>query len=136
MAGPIVHFCPRPAWEAARATGSYAADTLAAQGFIHCSTPEQVHVPASALARGRTDLVLLEIDEARLTAPLVWEAGDPPDPGGALFPHVYGPIPVDAVIAVRDYPPCPDGTFPAPGGPTGIARGRTDDRPGSPGEDR
>lgn len=117
MAGPIVHFCPRAAWEAARADGRYAADTLATQGFIHCSTPERVHVPANALARGRTDLVLLEIDEARLPSPPAWEAGDPPDPGGALFPHVYGPIPVDAVVAVHDYPPGPDGTFPPMAGP-------------------
>ena len=119
MAGPILHFCPRSAWEAARAAGSYAADTLASQGFIHCSTPEQVHVPANALARGRTDLVLLEIDERRLTAPLIWEAGAPADPGGSLFPHVYGPIPVDAVVAVRDYPPGPDGKFPEMSGSAG-----------------
>ena len=117
MAGPIVHFCPRAAWVAARADGRYAADTLATQGFIHCSTPERVHVPANALARGRTDLVLLEIDEARLPSPPAWEAGDPPDPGGALFPHVYGPIPVDAVVAVHDFPPERDGTFPPMAGP-------------------
>lgn len=111
MAGPILHFCPRTAWAAARADGWYAADTLATQGFIHCSAPERVHVPANALARGRTDLVLLEIDPVRLPSPPVWEEGDPPDPDGVLFPHVYGPIPVDAVIGVRDYPPDLHGTF-------------------------
>ena len=40
--------------------------------------------------------MLLEIDESRLPKPVVWEQGDPPDPGGMLFPHVYEPIPVAA----------------------------------------
>ena len=112
----ILHFCPRAQWEAAVPAGSYAADTLESQGFIHCSTPEQVAVPATALARGRQDIVLLEIDEERLSKPVVWEQGDPPDPGGMLFPHVYEPIPVAAVVAVHDYPPEPDGTFAPPRG--------------------
>jgi uncharacterized protein (DUF952 family) len=107
----IVHFCPRATWEAAAVTGAYAADTLASQGFIHCSTPELVHVPATVLARGRTDLVLLEIDQSRLATPVVWEDGDPPHPDGMQLPHIYGPIPVDAVVSVRAYPPGPDGTF-------------------------
>jgi uncharacterized protein (DUF952 family) len=110
----ILHFCPRADWEAATATGTYRADTLESQGFVHCSTPSQVAVPATALARGRRDIVLLEIDESRLAEPVVWEQGDPPDPGGMLFPHVYGPIPVEAVVAVHDYPPEPDGSFRPP----------------------
>ena len=100
----ILHFCARADWEAARAEGEYAADTLATEGFIHCSTVDTVHLPANALARGRTDLVLLDIDETRLTAEVRWE-GVPP------FPHVYGPIPVSAVTAVRDFRPGPEGTF-------------------------
>ena len=110
----ILHFCPRDEWEAAVPAGRYAADTLESQGFIHCSTPEQVAVPATALARGRQDIVLLVIDESRLPKQVVWEQGDPPDPGGMLFPHVYEPIPVDAVVAVQDYLPGPDGTFRPP----------------------
>jgi len=107
----ILHFCPRAEWEAALLAGVYRADSLASQGFIHCSTPEQVAIPATALARGRRDIVLLEIDESRLLTPVVWEQGDPPDPGGMLFPHVYSPIPAGAVVAVRNYLPEPDGTF-------------------------
>jgi uncharacterized protein (DUF952 family) len=112
----ILHFCPRDQWGAAVSAGSYAADTLKSQGFIHCSTPEQVAVPATALARGRRDIVLLEIDEGKLGKPVVWEEGDPPDPGGKLFPHVYEPIPVAAVVAVHDYLPQADGTFRRPDG--------------------
>jgi uncharacterized protein (DUF952 family) len=110
----ILHFCPRAAWQAAGDV--YRADSLAAQGFIHCSTVDQLATPANALARGRTDLVVLEIDEARLTSPLVWEQGDPPEPDGSPFPHVYGPIAVDAVVAVHDFPPGADGLFSVPSG--------------------
>lgn len=107
----ILHFCSRADWEEAVAAGEYTADTLASEGFIHCSTADQVHLPANALARGRTDLVLLEIDEARLPEPPRWEPGDPADPASMRFPHVYGPIPVAAVVAVRDFRPGPDGLF-------------------------
>lgn len=106
----IVHFCPRAHWQAARAEGHYAADTLATEGFIHCSTLEQVHIPANALAWGRTDLVLLEIDESALPEPPRWEA-DPSDPRAMAFPHVYGPIPLEAVVAVRDFRPDAEGRF-------------------------
>jgi len=108
----ILHFCPREQWAAAQAAGQYRADTLATEGFIHCSTADLVHLPANRLARGRTDLVLLEIDEDRLTAPVRLEPGDPSDPALARFPHVYGPIPVAAVVDVRDFLPGPDGWFP------------------------
>ncbi|HEV8566630.1 MAG TPA: DUF952 domain-containing protein [Actinoplanes sp.] len=107
----IYHFCPRADWETAASSGSYTADSLATQGFIHCSPRDHLHVSATMRARGRTDLVVLEIDEARLDAPSVWEEGDPPDPDGKLFPHVYGPIPIGAVVRVTDLPTEPDGTF-------------------------
>ena len=110
----ILHFCPRAEWDAARASGTYRADSLQTQGFIHCSTPEQVHIPATFLARGRTDLVLLELDEALLPVPVVWEDGDPPDPGGMQFPHLYAPIPVEAVKAVHPWAPDADGSFSPP----------------------
>jgi uncharacterized protein (DUF952 family) len=105
----IYHFCPRADWEAAG--DAYAADSLASQGYIHCSPRDHVHVPATLRARGRTDLVVLEIDDTRLESPPVWEDGDPPSPDGRQFPHVYGPIPVHAVVAVLPLPPRHDGTF-------------------------
>ena len=107
----IYHFCPAADWQAAQAAGEYTADSLTSQGFIHCSSREYVHEPATLLARGRADLVVLEIDESRLAEPAVWEEGDPPHPTGRLFPHVYGPIPVSAVVRVIDFPPGPDGAF-------------------------
>src|SRR5687767_7348756 len=107
----ILHICPVTDWHRAQADGEYAAGSLASEGFIHCSTAGQVTLPANALFRGRTDLVLLEIDERRLTAPVRVEACDPTAVDAMRFPHVYGPIPLDAVVAVHDFPPGPDGTF-------------------------
>ncbi len=107
----ILHFCPIDTWTAARARSAYTADTLATEGFIHCSPAELVHLPANALARGRQDLVLLEIDEGLLPEPPRYEPGDPGDPSSPLFPHIYGPIPLRCVVGVREFRPGPDGTF-------------------------
>ncbi|AGL20424.1 DUF952 domain-containing protein [Actinoplanes sp. N902-109] len=110
----ILHFCPRADWEAALETGTYRAPSLDTQGFIHCSTPAQVAIPANVLVRGRTDILLLILDEEKLPEPIVWEDGDPPDPGGMQFPHLYAPIPVAAVTATREWLPEPDGSFREP----------------------
>ena len=87
----------------------YRPASLAAEGFVHCSDFGTVHLPANRIFAGRTDLVLLVVDPARLDVPLRWEPGSPPDPAGIWFPHVYGPVPAAAVVAVHDFPPGPDG---------------------------
>ena len=112
----ILHICPRAVWDEAVAAGRYDSDTLASQGYIHCSTAELVHVPATLRFRGRTDLVLLEIDESRLPVTVTWEDGDPPHPDGTLFPHLYAALPIGAVVGVYDYLPNADGTFSPPTG--------------------
>lgn len=90
----------------------YEAQSWETEGFIHCSTSAQVCQPANALYRGERDLVLLEIDEERLPEPPRYEPGTHGEP--MLFPHVYGTVPVDAVVAVHEFPPGPDGTFELP----------------------
>src|SRR4051812_18702187 len=110
----ILHICPRGTWERAAAAGVYEGDTLASQGYIHCSTEEQVHVPAPLRSRGRHDLLLLRIAEDRLPVPITWEAGDPPHPEGKLFPHLYATLPIEAVIATSEYHPNEDGSFSPP----------------------
>ena len=107
----IYHFCPRADWAAAREAGVYTAASLATQGFIHFSPLDHVHEAATERARGRKDLVVLTVDEALLPRPAVWEDGDPPHPDGRQLPHVYGPVPVEAVVAVRDLRPASDGSF-------------------------
>src|SRR5262245_18589579 len=90
------------------------AESLETEGFIHCSDYGTVHLPANRLFAGRKDLVLLVVDPAKLDVPLRWEPGVPPDPNGAWFPHVYGPIPASAVVAAHDFPPGDDGWFVLP----------------------
>lgn len=86
MPGTILRFCRSADWSAAQVRGEYRGDTLATEGFIHCSTADQVHLPANALVRGRTDIVLLEVDPARLACPVRWESGDPADPTSMRSP--------------------------------------------------
>jgi uncharacterized protein (DUF952 family) len=121
--GVLVHLCGLEDWSRARSRGAIrpaATGPAAGEEFIHLSTPEQVHLPANRLYRGREDLVLLHIDPAQLESPVRWEPGVATDPASMLFPHLYGPLPVRAVIAVTPYRPAPDGTFApvAPGGST------------------
>jgi uncharacterized protein (DUF952 family) len=104
----ILHITNERAWAEAKARGAYAADTLATEGFIHCSTPSQVVWVANQRFRGRTDLVLLHIDPSRLTAKVVYENLEG---GEQLFPHVYGSIPVSAVVDVTVFQTSEDGTF-------------------------
>jgi uncharacterized protein (DUF952 family) len=107
----ILHITRKDEWEQARASGSYRADTLETQGFIHCSTRQQVIRVANSLFRGHDDLVLLCIDSNRVEATIHYEnlAG-----GDERFPHIYGPLNVEAVICVLDFKPQADGTFTLP----------------------
>ncbi len=98
----IYHLTDPATWAASLAagehTGSTRGVTLAEEGFIHCSTAEQWRGVVERFYADASDLLLLHVDESRLTAPLVYEQlGDAPEP----FPHVYGPIPVAAVVQVE-----------------------------------
>lgn len=115
----IYHITPRTGWRTALATGDYRAQSLATEGFIHCSTLSQVLPVAEQFYKGHRGLALLVIDPARLASALKWESpsGGTPPPGVPqedLFPHVYGPISLDAVINVFDLEEDPQGKFKLP----------------------
>lgn len=107
----LVHICGAEEWRSAQDDGELRPDSLASHGFVHLSTPEQVHLPANRLYAGRSDLVLLRVDPARLSSPIRWEPGVPSDPDAMVFPHLYGPLPTKAVISVTPYKPGSDGAF-------------------------
>jgi uncharacterized protein (DUF952 family) len=109
----ILHATTRSAWSAAQARGQYSADSLAGEGFIHCSKVDQVLRVANTFFAGQAGLVLLVIDPRRLSSELRWDPGT--DLATELFPHIYGPINLDAVQQVLDFEPDSDGKFHLPG---------------------
>jgi uncharacterized protein (DUF952 family) len=108
----ILHATSRSAWTAAQAQGQYSAESLAEQGFIHCSRVEQIMRVANSFYYGQSGLVLLVIDPLLLNSELRWEPGT--DLATELFPHIYGPINLDAVVQVIDFEPAPNGKFHLP----------------------
>ncbi|MGY1824431.1 GNAT family N-acetyltransferase [Geodermatophilus sp. SYSU D00079] len=110
----LVHLVGPDAWRTALAEGPLRPPSLAEAGFVHLSTPGQVHLPAGRLFPGRRDLVLLVVDPARLADPVRWEPGAPEDPPGLRFPHLYGPLPTSAVVAVVPWRPPVEPVLPAP----------------------
>jgi uncharacterized protein (DUF952 family) len=96
---PIFHITDAAQWYAAAATGVYTGSTrgktLDDVGFIHCSYEHQVG-PTAKLVYGdcEDDLVVLTIDPSLVTAQIKVEHE---------FPHIYGPLTVDAVIAVQPF---------------------------------
>ena len=114
MVDTVYKVCGRDAWEAARAEGLYTGSSDDARdGFIHFSTWPQLETTLQKHFAGREDLVLVAVDPARLGDALKWE----PSRGGALFPHLYAPLPVDAVLHVRPLALGPDGRHRLPEGP-------------------
>jgi uncharacterized protein (DUF952 family) len=107
----LVHLCTQQEWERARATGERRPPSLEDSGFVHLSSPEQVHLPANRLFAGRTDMLLLTLDASLLGSPVRWEPGVPGDPEAMTFPHLYGPLPARAVTSVTTYLPDEAGLF-------------------------
>ena len=106
----IFHITTHEAWQQALNEGVYRADSLETEGFIHCSTADQVIATANRFYHGQPALVLLVIDPEKLEAELLYEESEP----GEFFPHLYGSLNLDAVTQTIDFPPNPDGSFRPP----------------------
>jgi uncharacterized protein (DUF952 family) len=106
----LLHITTQSAWQSAQQAGEYTAPSLASEGFIHCSTAAQVAAVAERFYAGQRGLVLLVLDAQRIRSEVRYEPGaDKPD---ELFPHVYGPIHLDAVTrVVEDFAPDPSGKW-------------------------
>jgi uncharacterized protein (DUF952 family) len=118
MSEKIIHLTSRQAWESAQQDGDYRAASLDAEGFIHCSTTDQIVRVANAFYAGQHGLVLLLVEPDALTAELKWEppAGTPPDNSAVseFFPHIYGPLNLEAVVEVLPFEPDDSGRFSLP----------------------
>ena len=93
----IYHVTTASDWKEAKQKGFYETPSLQEEGFIHCSQPEQVAGVLERYFSGKTELVKLVIDTDKLTSQFIYDWS----PSIAdTFPHVYGPINVEAVIEV------------------------------------
>ena len=102
---PIYKICDAAAWHAAEGAGEFAgAPVDLADGYIHFSAADQVAETATRHFAGQRDLVLIAVDADVLGPALRWE----PSRGGALFPHLYGRLPLSAVRWVKPLPLGPD----------------------------
>jgi uncharacterized protein (DUF952 family) len=95
----IFHITTRDQWETALIKGVYMAATQAEEGFMHCSTADQVAGVLERYYAGRSGLVKLKIDPDKLSCPLIYELATSVN---QLFPHLYGPLNVNAVVEITE----------------------------------
>lgn len=95
----IYHITTKKNWEKALLIGQYESDTLSEEGFIHCSTIDQVEGVLERYYTGMKGLVMLKIDKEMVERPLIFElAGSINE----VFPHIHGALNLNAVIEVTD----------------------------------
>lgn len=111
MTERIYHLTALEDWHQAKSSGKYKPKNFDNDGFIHCSYPYQLIEVANERFRGQADLVLLGIDRSKLRCEIIDEnlVG-----GTDLFPHIYGPLPLEAVVEIMPFPCNVDGSFALP----------------------
>jgi len=95
----LFHIADRSRWQAAADAGEYRAESLDAEGFIHCSFASQVASVANARYREAEELCVVELDPTRLAARVVVEDSYG---SGIAYPHVYGPIETATAVRVHE----------------------------------
>ena len=112
----ILHLLPEATWRSLPpGTATWAPASLAEEGFVHCSGSDEVMLRvANAIYQGEPGaFVVLSLDPDWLTSEVRWEPPSPPGPAteGVLFPHVFGPLDLAAVVRVRRMDRDADGSF-------------------------
>jgi len=104
----IYHMTPALSWQTHSKTEPYQADTLATEGFIHCTREADrlMQVANHFYRQISGDFVILSVETDLLASEVRWEAAD-----GHLFPHIYGPIQPEAIVAATAFPRNPSGHF-------------------------
>lgn len=101
MAEVIYKICDAEEWRKAKQAGRFSGAAIDLEdGFIHFSDAKQVAETAAKHFAGRENLLLVSVDAESLGEALKWE----PSRGGALFPHLYGELQMDAVVQVDELP--------------------------------
>jgi uncharacterized protein (DUF952 family) len=106
--GVVFHMLSKTTWDALLPGSDYRADSLASEGFVHCTAePHMLEVVANRFYRTQQgEWLILAVDLEQVAAEVRWEAAD-----GHLFPHIYGPIDRRAVTRVVPFPRHQDGTY-------------------------
>ena len=99
MADLIYHVTTKDAWKSALQQNCYTATSLYEEGFIHCSEEHQVEVVLKRYFAGKTGLLKLTIDTRKLNAKLQYDLSDSVN---EKFPHIYGRINLNAIIAITE----------------------------------
>ena len=94
----IYHITTGPEWQKAQEQGHYESASLAEEGFIHCSEERQLSGVLERYYAGRAGLLKLSIETSKLTSPLYYDWSPSIED---TFPHIYGPVNLDAVIATE-----------------------------------
>ena len=95
----IYHVVTKALWQQALLQGYYEASSLATEGFIHLSKKEQVDGVLQRYYKNTPDLLLLHVDECKLTAELQYELSPSVN---EEFPHLFGRLNLDAVVELSD----------------------------------
>lgn len=108
----LFHLALESEWREGQRDGRYTPRRFAADGFVHCvgDLATAAHIVAAYFSGATEPVLLIELDEARLDVEVKWEAPAPPDGAvhshhtpGASFPHVYGSLPLSAVVRVTPW---------------------------------
>lgn len=94
----IYHITTRQEWQKAEQLGHYESSSLAEEGFIHCSEERQLSGVLERYYSGKTDLLKLSIETSKLTSPLYYDWSPSIED---TFPHIYGPVNLDAVLTTE-----------------------------------
>jgi len=105
----ILHITKADEWEEALIKGEYKTKSLLKEGFIHCSTPDQIIDIANNIFKNEKGLILLCIDTSKVKADIKFEYG-----GLQKYPHIYGILNLDAVIKIYPFEQDSNGNFTLP----------------------
>jgi uncharacterized protein (DUF952 family) len=110
----FLHLMPAVDWVALRPGESVRPESLATEGFAHCTSGEELMLRvANSFYRSLSgEILALVIDPDRVAAPIKWEFPPGADPHSATaFPHIYGPINHDAIVGTRRFQRAVDGSY-------------------------
>lgn len=96
----IYHIVLPEVWENFKLASSYHAESLVAEGFIHCSFDTQLDSVLERYYSGVDTVLILKIDPEKLTSRLI----DEPSTNNEIYPHIYGPINRDAIVGIEERP--------------------------------